>query len=119
MKNIFNLQNKEFKDYIVRYMPYYISNILKEEISNKNLIRFYFEYVNYPPVLAAVGIEKMLFTYKLKKISNDRVFNFAEIVKSRTGISLLLDCNLYDTLRLKVVNKEMFDELIDIFLDEI
>jgi hypothetical protein len=66
-----------------------------------------------------IGIEliKTLFNYKMKKISDERINNFKEIVKSKTGVSILFKS--YNAIKHAIKNDEVFNELVNIFLDEI
>lgn len=128
MDSFFNLRDVEFRDYLLRYSSAYcrpIYNILpllnKKDVSDKDLVEFYLKLSNICDRLPSANKEfaRMLFNYKVTKISDDRFIRFGEIIKEKTNISTALDYYLYSRLRSIVVNEKVFNKLVDIFLDEI
>lgn len=137
MDKLFDLRDKGFREYFFKssHNAEWLNSIMdKEEINNKDLIRFYLEYSklcdNYP--LLITSFNRILFNYKMLRISDERVDKFHEIIKSKTGISVEeafylitgessspLARYVYYNFKVMIKNDEVFQELVDIFLDQI
>lgn len=120
MDNIFDLRDVGFREYFINFsIANCVLSLKKEEISDKDLIRFYLEYSNlcdkHP--LVYDNLMMTLFNYKKSKITEERHVRFEKIIKEKTGMIVFIMS--YSALKGVIYNDEVFNELVDIFLDEI
>jgi hypothetical protein len=118
------LRNLEFRKFFIEsnYSAKCILHHLeKEEISDKDLLRFYLEYSKLCDNFEMISIDvtRTLFNYKIQKISDERILNFGKIIKEKTGNSLHVKFYRYYSLKGAINNELVFQELVDIFLDEV
>ncbi len=129
-----DLRDLEFRQYLVRnigvVMSFDIRNefyfLNKEEVTDRDLLEFYFKYFKLKSklVISDEEINKILFNYKLEKISKEEKANFFAIVKNKIGVTLNGNWVYeYYSFKTVVVNAmigvDVFYELVDIFLDEV
>lgn len=123
MDKLFDLRDKEFREYFTSNVCVgnYIFILKGEKISDKDLMLFYLKY-NKVCDENSRDITRILFNYKIRRTSYKRLMYFEKIIKSKTGLSFLpvpIDHCRYHTLKSLIDNGPIFNELIDIFLDEI
>jgi hypothetical protein len=129
---MFNLRDLEFREYILRNQIFWnffeFSLFNKKEITDRDLLKFYFEYysrVKKNGKAEALNIElsRMLFNYKMSKVSKDQLIKFRGIIKKETGIDLinlrLTYYELSDKIWRTIGDFNKFNKLVDIFLDQI
>ncbi len=127
MDKLFDLRDREFRRFFMGATLYYcdfknLSLFNKEEITDRDLLEFYFEYssgVGYRVKLTS-ELRWILFNYKMERVNEDRLIKFWDIVKEKTGIKLT-ERVFYGSLidYLFSCDHSIFDELVDIFLDEV
>lgn len=127
---MFNLRDLAFREYILRHSLYCnfrkFSLFNKDEITDRDLLDFYFEYSHTIKNKNNEGfnfeLARLSFNYKMNKISVDQVIKFEKIIKSVTGIALKFLRVGYSELQsqCKLLGcQEKFCKLVDIFLDQI
>jgi hypothetical protein len=134
----FDLRNKEFREFLIECINYHcycygnenynkiLSLLEKEKITNNDIIKIMFYFQNTENLFS---FKDEFFDYKITKIQADRKNKFIEIIKKEVP-----EFEVHDKLNshvqlLDVINKKgnissvekikLFNELIDIFLDEI
>lgn len=120
-----NLRNAEFREFFAANLffsflgkkPFLLNNN-NEKITDNDLIQFYLECSE---LLDYCDIPRVLFNYKMNKIKNDRLVLFLEIVREKTGLSIVDRISYLGLLNRGdvVMKSNKFNELVDIFLDEI
>ena len=127
MKDCGDFRDPKFRDYLIDmlFSPSFPSedNLLKilnkERITDGDLIQIYLSLNKLNEVL----IDKLFFNYKMWTISSDRISKFLDIAEAKT--SIITDramggmINGYYFLKGSISNESVFQELVDIFLDEI
>lgn len=122
---MFDLRNKEFRELLIKniagYLHFEIPDIIRDirecEFTNDWILRFYFKYYNSDIFEAAIRVS--CFDYKVRKVGWDRIFNFAEIIRKKTGLSIQGGVLSYSYLINQNISYGVFSELVDIFLDEV
>lgn len=132
LANFGGLRDTEFRKFFIQEIDYLMWDnhvrlsfdyLRGEEISDKDLIRFYFAYSKlcdkYPRLID--DLIRTLFNYKLGRISGERLIHFKRVIREKTGLSIVVKPHnyMYYSLMTTVNNDEVFQELIDIFLDEV
>jgi hypothetical protein len=130
LKDCGDFRDRKFRNYFnnsinvvaAAYMDHNMLSFLKSgDITDKNLLRFYLSYSDLCKECTFMETEfiRILFNYKTKSISRERIARFEDIIKSKTGILVSMKEHLYFSLKLTINNKSLFNELVDIFLDQI
>lgn len=111
----FDLQDKEFRDFILRNTSFELLPSSPLKITDKDLMRFYFE-------VPSNHIEKLLFNYKMRYIINDdRWEKFKKIIKEAFP-DINTNHKWYYTelhLHCNCKNLPLLSKIVDIFFDEI
>lgn len=127
MDNLFDFRDKEFKKYIMNNLPLhfilfpdhkkksFLKILAKDNITDGDLLRVYFIFNDSTSI-----VDKLLFNYKMRKISEERVFRFLDIVKKKFGVVITRRMTYNDLLfEPTVTTLCILDELVDVFLDEV
>jgi hypothetical protein len=123
--DMFDMRDVEFRELLIKHIASYsnfevpdiIRDIRESEFTNDWILRFYFKYYDNGIFMAA--LRKSFFDYKLRKVGWDRVFNFVEIIRKKTGLEINgSDLSFYYLIN-QNISYRVLTELVDIFLDEV
>lgn len=122
---MFDMRDVEFRELLIKHIASYsnfevpdiIRDIRESEFTNDWILRFYFKYYDNGVIMAA--LRKSCFDYKVRKVGWDRVFNFVEIIRKKTGLEINgSDLSFYYLIN-QNISYRVLTELVDIFLDEV
>lgn len=127
---IFNLRDLKFREYIVKNQIHCdftkFSLFKKDEITDRDLIRFYIEYSEYLSKAPyyydpLIELTRIFFNYKMGKITESQLIKFNEIVKDETNVDLKKFRASYYGLYNQIFwsGPRKIEKLVNIFLDEI
>jgi hypothetical protein len=123
--DMFDMRDVEFRELLIKHIASYsnfevpdiIRDIRESEFTNDWILRFYFKYYDNGVIMAA--LRKSCFDYKVRKVGWDRVFNFVEIIRKKTGLEINgSDLSFYYLID-QNISYRVLTELVDIFLDEV
>jgi hypothetical protein len=123
--DMFDMRDVEFRELLIKHIASYsnfevpdiIRDIRESEFTNDWILRFYFKYYDNGVIMAA--LRKSCFDYKVRKVGWDRVFNFVEIIRKKTGLEINgSDLSFYYLIN-QNISYRVLTELVDIFLDEV
>ncbi len=125
---MFNLRDLRFRRYFLSYINAFnicveFNNLYnKEEVTDRDLLEFYFKYSELSNIVHKDEITSVLFNYKMEKSSKENREKFFSMVENKTGVKINWNYIYFFCFKAEVLNHvddDIFSELIDIFLDEV
>jgi tRNA C32,U32 (ribose-2'-O)-methylase TrmJ len=129
MKEFCDLHDKEFRELLYNNLTLFYPEIYedtffkKEKINNSDMLKLYFKLNKYDSINIAHTIKVSVFDYKMSKINDEQAAKFSDIVKELTRVTQVKNRVTSEDLfkiAFNSINKTyIYDELINIFLDQI
>jgi hypothetical protein len=130
LKDCGDFRDRKFRNYFTNCISVVALDIVDHDmlsflksgdITDESLFQFYLDYSDLCKKFPFMEGEliRILFNYKTRSISRERIARFEDIIKEKTGILFSMKEHLYFSLKGLIGNESLFNELVDIYLDEI
>lgn len=118
-----NLRNKEFREFLISRQHLWhtcfkkaFSILEKDNINESDIMKFCIEISKHSKQYFDYSLSQVIFEYKMKKISKDRLVKFIKMIKEEYP-SLAIDESItYEQLIYKCSGAKFYD-IINTFLD--